>query len=56
MLRYKLYLLFFLIIGIFSFNLVSANENNLPLLGHVIYIDPGHGGYSYTKINMLEMK
>ena len=23
---------------------VSADENHLPLLGKVIYIDPGHGG------------
>ena len=27
-----------------SFSFVNAGENNLTLLGKVIYIDPGHGG------------
>ena len=42
----KYYMLFFLILTLISFNLVSANksEYNLELLGKVIYIDPGHGG------------
>lgn len=44
MLRYKIYVLFFLLVGICGFNFVSAEESNLPLLGKVIYIDPGHGG------------
>lgn len=44
MLRYKIYVLFFLLLGIFGFNFVSAEETDLPLLGHIIYIDPGHGG------------
>lgn len=44
MLRYKISLLFLLIVGICSFNFVEAKENNLELLGKIIYIDPGHGG------------
>ena len=42
----KYHMLFFLILTLISFNLVSANksEYNLELLGKVIYIDPGHGG------------
>lgn len=35
---------FFLLICIFSFNFVAAEESSLPLLGQVIYVDPGHGG------------
>ncbi len=44
MLKYKLGTLFLLMIGIFSFSFASAQDNELPLLGKVIYIDPGHGG------------
>lgn len=44
MLRYKVYVFICLLVGIFSFSFVHAQENNLPLLGKVIYIDPGHGG------------
>lgn len=44
MLRYKIILLFLLIVGIYSFSFVQAAENNLDLFGKVIYIDPGHGG------------
>ena len=42
----KYYALFILILFLCSFNFVSAkrDENNLELLGKVIYIDPGHGG------------
>ena len=43
MLRYKISLLFLLIVGICSFNFVEAKDNNLELLGKIIYIDPGHG-------------
>lgn len=31
-----------LLIGIVGFNFVSAKENDLPLLGKIIYVDPGH--------------
>ena len=44
MFRYKICVFFMLLIGIVSFNFVSAKENNLPLLGKIIYVDPGHGG------------
>lgn len=40
-----LYVSFFVAIFFFSFLSIKAiNENNLPLLGKVIYLDPGHGG------------
>lgn len=41
---YKIYVLSFLIIGILSINLVSAQTNDKPLKNKVIYLDPGHGG------------
>lgn len=44
MLRYKICVFLFLILGIVGFNFVRAEENNLPLFGHIIYVDPGHGG------------
>lgn len=28
---------------------VKANQNSMPLLGKVIYLDSGHDRYSYTK-------
>lgn len=42
----KGYMLFLLMISLCSFSFATANklENNLELLGKVIYIDPGHGG------------
>lgn len=41
----SLYISFFVAIFFFSFISIKAiNENNLPLLGKVIYLDPGHGG------------
>ena len=42
--KYKIYVVFLLSIFICVFGFVNATENNLPLLGKVIYIDPGHGG------------
>lgn len=44
MLRYKIIVLFILLISICTFNFVEAGTNELPLLGKVIYLDPGHGG------------
>lgn len=44
MLRYKITVLFILLISICTFNFVEAGKNELPLLGKVIYLDPGHGG------------
>ena len=42
----KYYMLFFLIVFMCSFSIVSANQNKLELklLGKIIYLDPGHGG------------
>lgn len=44
MLKYKLYVFLLFIIGILSINIVYASNNQLPLLGKVIYLDAGHGG------------
>lgn len=44
MLKYKIYVFLFFIIGILAMNIVNASENNLKLLGKVIYLDAGHGG------------
>lgn len=52
MFKYKICVFLFLLIGIIGFNFVSAEENNLPLLGHIIYIDPGHGGLDPGAIYM----
>lgn len=38
-------LFFLLAFFIFLFSLGIVRAINLPLLGKVIYIDPGHGGY-----------
>lgn len=40
----KLFILFFFFISISIVSFVSAKTNSLPLLGKVIYLDPGHGG------------
>ena len=53
MLKYKLGTLFLLMIGIFSFSFASAQDNEMPLLGKVIYIDPGHP--SLDKPNVMNM-
>lgn len=52
MFKYKICVFLFLMLGIFGFNFVRAEENNLPLLGHIIYIDPGHGGLDPGAIYM----
>lgn len=44
MLKYKIFVLFFFIIGLLSFNIVNLKEKNLSLLGKVIYLDAGYGG------------
>jgi len=43
-LKYKIGVLFVLILIVCEMSFVRANNQNLPLLGKVIYIDPGHGG------------
>ena len=44
MIRYKMTVLFVLLIGICAFNFVKAGNNELPLFGKIIYLDSGHGG------------
>ena len=48
--KYKICVLFLFIISLYCFEFVNAN-NNFPLLGKIIYLDPGHGGY--WKIQIL---
>lgn len=43
-LKYKLIILVFFIINVFVISETHAYVNDLPLLGKVIYVDPGHGG------------
>ncbi|MBR1718527.1 MAG: hypothetical protein IJ715_04595 [Bacilli bacterium] len=38
------------------FNIIKADNSNLPLFGKVIYIDPGHGEYLYTRSNIIEVR
>lgn len=40
----KIFILFLTITSIFCINTSYASDSSLPLLGKVIYIDPGHGG------------
>ncbi len=44
MLKLKVFILFLTITSIFCINIGYADNSELPLLGKVIYIDPGHGG------------
>lgn len=44
MLKYKICILFLFFLFILSIMFVNGKENNLPLFGKIIYIDPGHGG------------
>lgn len=44
MLKYKISMLFVLLLFMCTFSFVNANEQDLSLLGKVIYLDPGHGG------------
>ena len=44
MTKYKIYVIFLLIVFICAFGFVKASSNELPLLSKVIYIDAGHGG------------
>jgi len=43
-LKYKISMLFILVLFICTFSFVSADQPKLSLLGKVIYLDPGHGG------------
>lgn len=42
MIKYKIYVVFLLFLSICAFGFVRASDNDLPLLGKVIYIDAGH--------------
>lgn len=44
MLKYKIYVLILFLLTLGSINFIHAQNNELPLLGKVIYLDPGHGG------------
>lgn len=44
MIRYKIYVLFFFILMTTSLGLIDAKNKEYPLLGKIIYVDPGHGG------------
>lgn len=44
MLKYKISMLFILILFLCTFSFVQAGTQELALLGKVIYLDPGHGG------------
>lgn len=42
--KYALIVFILFIIGILVFSKVEAVNNDLPLLGRIIFVDPGHGG------------
>ena len=42
--KYKISMLFILIVFLCTFSFVKAGQDELPLFGKVIYLDPGHGG------------
>lgn len=44
MIKYKLSMIFVLILFLCTFSFTLAKSNDLELLGKVIYLDPGHGG------------
>ena len=44
MLKYKIYVLFLLILTLSTVSYIRARNSELPLLGKVIYLDSGHGG------------
>ena len=44
MFKYKILIVLLFITCLYGIGLVNAMSNTMPLLGKVIYIDPGHGG------------
>ncbi len=44
MFKYKIMCTSLFVISLLFFNYIEAKEKEYPLLGKVIYIDPGHGG------------
>lgn len=51
MIKYKIYVVFLLFLSICAFGFVRASDNDLPLLGKVIYIDAGHPSEIKPSIN-----
>lgn len=47
--KYTILVFCFFILSIFVFSKVDAINNELPLLGKIIFVDPGHGGYLYPQ-------
>lgn len=44
MFKSKIYILIIFVLSICIFGMINTNAQELPLLGKIIYIDPGHGG------------
>lgn len=44
MIRFKILIILLFVLCLYSIGIVNAMSNTMPLLGKVIYIDPGHGG------------
>jgi hypothetical protein len=42
MFKYKIYILLIFLLTLISINVIKAKNNELSLLGKVIYLDPGH--------------
>ena len=42
--KYKILVFLFFLLGVILFSKVDAVTNELPLLGRIIFVDPGHGG------------
>lgn len=42
--KYKVYVLLFFVLMVSSLSFIDAKSKEYPLLGKVIYVDPGHGG------------
>ena len=62
MLKNKLFILIVFLITICGMGYVNAEKSELPLLGKVIYLDPGHGGkdsgayYKNVKESVLNLQ
>lgn len=44
MIKYKICVIFLFVLGLCGFSFVEKKQDDFPLLGKIIYIDPGHGG------------
>lgn len=62
MLKHKILILIVFLVAICSIGYVNAEKQTLPLLGKVIYLDPGHGGkdsgayYKNVKESVLNLE